>query len=387
MARKKTATSTAEASVKVTFHPDGSVAAIEGPASLVIRYRDRLNKRLGARPERSRGEDGAGASVADLPAFFQRVGPRRGEDVLTVAYFLNRRVGIPDFDRPELSHAIARTNGPKKRVNAATIYGLLAKGELVKTRRGRYAISDSGAEIVERRAGGLVDGASSSVDLRALSGWLGKVKRVRGSLIPTFAYFNETQAGLATSTRADLNAAYVAIGKDRRVAPATLARLVEEGTFDRAERGRYRLTRKGREWVEDLIRQGRFRRKRGPRRRRGPERIELPELRGASSYLRAFDLGKSMTGRAWKLALAAGYFLERHADPKLDSWKRAHIEAVFNRARGMEPPRHLSVLLTGKLAKEKLIESTGRRGHFHLTKKGRETVESQPMFEEAVSAS
>ena len=44
-----------------------------------------------------------------------------------------------------------------------------------------------------------------------------------------------------------------------------------------------------------------------------------------------------------------GYFFERHASPKLLQWKRAHLEAVFNRARGMEPLKHLSVVITSKL--------------------------------------
>jgi hypothetical protein len=93
-----------------------------------------------------------------------------------------------------------------------------------------------------------------------------------------------------------------------------------------------------------------------------------------------------MSGRAWKLALGAGYFLEHHADPHAGTWKRAHLEAVFNRARGMEPPKHLSVLLTGKLAKEHLVEAAGKRGTFKLTKQGSKLVEGQPTFADASRA-
>src|SRR5262249_2876751 len=151
------------------------IAAIEGPPELMIKYREKLSSMLSAR-NRGRGM----AAASDLPSFYERVGPRRGEDVLTVAYFLNRRAGIPDFARAELSHAIARCSRPKK-VNAATIYGLLGRGLLNKTRRGRYAITTDGVAIVEQRAGGAANGGSGT-DLRGLSSWLGSVKRERGSL-------------------------------------------------------------------------------------------------------------------------------------------------------------------------------------------------------------
>ena len=102
--------------------------------------------------------------------------------------------------------------------------------------------------------------------------------------------------------------------------------------------------------------------------------------------MRALDLGKSMAGRAWKLALGAGYFLEHHGQPRHATWKRAHLEAVFNRARGMEPPRHLSVVITSKLVTRKLVEPTGRRGVFRLTKAGTKLIEAHPTFDEATRA-
>ena len=114
--------------LKVLYRPDGTVE-VEGPASLVRKYHRELTSR--------RGRGGAGADAAELPEFFDKVAPRRGEDVLTVAYFLNRRAGDSDFDRGELSRAIARCPGKKKKVNAATVYALLGNNLLVKTRRGR----------------------------------------------------------------------------------------------------------------------------------------------------------------------------------------------------------------------------------------------------------
>src|SRR5581483_3813551 len=154
-------------------------------------------------------------------------------------------------------------------------------------------------------------------DVRGLPAWLATVKRERGSLIPTFCHFLHGQ-GAKVVTRADLNACYTAIGKLRGVAPATLARLVTDGIFVREERGRYALSDEGRARIEALVGRAKSRgRKRGPRRRRGPERISVPELRGASGFMRALDLGSTMAGRAWKLALGAGYFLEHHAAPRL----------------------------------------------------------------------
>jgi uncharacterized protein YdbL (DUF1318 family) len=362
--------------LKVLRRPDGTVE-IEGPPNLVKKYlKDFATPRV----------RGAGADSADLPTFFEKVGPRRGEDVLAVGYFLNRRGGEPDFDRGELSRAIARCPGKKKKVNAATVYALLGKKLLTKTRRGRYAITDDGALIVERRLAGAGGEGGASVDVRGLPGWLGSVKRERGSLIPTFAYYLHRQ-GAETVTRADLNACYSAVGKNRGVAPATLARLVSDGIFDRAERGRYSLSSRGKERIESLVGRAKARgRKRGPRRRRGPEKITLPDLRGASGFMRALDLGSTMSGRAWKLALGAGYFLEHHARPKTPTWKRAHLEAVFNRARGMEPPKHLSVVITSKLVLRKLVEPAGRRGLFRLTRAGTKTIEAHPTFDDATRA-
>ncbi len=365
------------AQLKVLYRPDGTVE-VEGPANLVRKYHRELTAR--------RPRAGEGADAAELPGFFEKVGPRRGEDVLTVAYFLNRRAGDADFDRGELSRAIARCPGKKKKVNAATVYALLDAKLLVKTRRGRYAISDGGAAIVERRLAGAGGEGGASVDVRGLPAWLANVKRERGSLIPTFCFYLHEQ-GAATVTRADLNACYVSLEKQRGVAPATLARLVEDGLFVRAERGRYALSDKGRALIQALIGKARARgRKRGPRRRRGPERISIPDLRGASGFMRALDLGNTMAGRAWKLALGAGYFLERHAEPRAPLWKRAHLEAVFNRARGMEPPRHLSVVITSKLVTRKLVEPAGRRGVFRLTKAGTKLIESHPTFQDAERA-
>lgn len=364
--------------LKVVHYADGRIEVEGAPAAVKKYFKDLASRLPGG---------GGGANSSELPAFYEKVGPRRGEDVVTVAFFLNRRAGEPDFDRAELSRAIARCPGRKKKVNAATVYALLGKGLLAKTRRGRYAVTDEGAAIVERRLAGASGEGGASVDVRGLPGWLASVKRERGSLIPTFAFYLEKQGAGEGVSRADLNACYAAIGKDRGVAPATLARLVGDKIFQRVERGRYALTRDGRERVETLVGKARSRgRKRGPRRRRGPERITVPNLRGASGFMRALDLGKSMSGRAWKLALGAGYFLEHHAEPRAGAWKRAHLEAVFNRARGMEPPKHLSVLLTGKLAKDKLVEAAGKRGTFHLTKAGSKLVEGQPTFGDATRA-
>ncbi len=364
--------------LRVVFHPDGTPKEVEGPVALVKKYLEELVARRASR--------GTGADPTELPAFYQKVSPRRGEDVLTVAYFLNRRLGDPDFDREELSQAIARCPGKKKRVNAATLYALLDRKLLAKPRRGRYAITEEGARVVERRLAGAGGEGGASVDVRGLPGWLGTVKRLRGSLIPTFCHYLHAQ-GAKTVTRADLNACYAAIGKQRGVAPATLARLVNDGIFAREDRGRYALTASGIELVESLVGRARSRgRKRGPRRRRGPERVLVPDLRGASGFMRALDLGSTMAGRAWKLALGAGYFLERHAQPKTPAWKRAHLEAVFNRARGMEAPRHLSVVITSKLVKRKLVEKAGRRGLFRLTRAGLKTVESHPTFDDASRA-
>ncbi|MEZ0228109.1 MAG: hypothetical protein ACAI25_05745, partial [Planctomycetota bacterium] len=168
------------AQLRVLYRPDGTVE-VEGPPNLVRKYHRELTSR------RPRGAGGADA--ADLPAFFEKVAPRRGEDVLTVAYFLNRRAGESDFDRGDLSRAIARCPGKKKKVNAATVYSLLASKLLLKTRRGRYAITDDGAAIVERRLAGAGGEGGASVDVRGLPSWLGSVKRERGSLIPTFCFF------------------------------------------------------------------------------------------------------------------------------------------------------------------------------------------------------
>ncbi len=364
--------------LKINYHTDGSVASVEGPADLVRKYHRELTSR--------RPRDGAPAGPAELPAFYEKVAPRRGEDVLAVAYFFNRRLGESDFDRGSLSRAIARCPAKKKKVNAATVYALLEKKLLAKTSRGRYAITDAGASVIERRLAGASGEGGASVDVRGLTAWLSTVKRERGTLIPSFCYFLRQQGAQAV-TRSDLDACYAAIGKDRGVAPATLARLVKDGIFERKERGRYSLSGHGAGKVESLIGRARTRgRKRGPRRRRGPERVELPELRGASGFMRALDLGSTMHGRAWKLALGAAYFLERHAAPRMREWKRAHLEAVFNRARGMEPPRHLSVVITSKLVTRRLVESAGKRGVFCLTKPGVKTVEGHPTFKDAQRA-
>ncbi len=363
--------------LKITYHEDGvTVASVEGPAEEVRKYhRENVARR-------TRG----GQDLSELPDFYQKLGPRRGEDVLAVAYFLNRRAGDPDFDRGQLSRAIARCPGKKKRVNAATVYALLGRKLLERTHRGRYAITDAGASVVDRRLAGASGEGGASVDVRELSEWLSTVKRERGTLIPTFCYFLHAQGAKGVS-RADLNACYRAIGKERGVAPATLARLVKDGIFERPERGRYSLSGDGRSLVAGLVGKARSRgRKRGPRRRRGPEKVTIPELRGASGFMRALDLGSTMAGRAWKLALGAGYFLERHASPKFPQWKRAHLEAVFNRSRGMEPPKHLSVVITSKLVKRKLVEPTGKRGVFRLTKTGLKQVESHPTFKDAERA-
>ncbi|MEZ0228010.1 MAG: hypothetical protein ACAI25_05245, partial [Planctomycetota bacterium] len=54
--------------------------------------------------------------------------------------------------------------------------------------------------------------------------------------------------------------------------------------------------------------------------------------------------------------------------------------------RGMEPPKHLSVVITSKLVTRKLVEPAGKRGVFRLTKAGTKTIETHPTFKDAERA-